>query len=628
MLKKLSYFLIILIITLGISSVCYAKSMTTTDFESLLNDAGYEFGELSDYTIDVGSLEGSYSFKNLLNNSYSKFLIRDFNTSDGSLNKDIIYFSTYKTDIRMGFYLNNNKYSLYNYNTSTKTTIRYLFKIDITNKTISALEGNDAYITSYYMDYNNWTKIDTEVFSSDDVKRIIMKNHFIYADGNITNAPTTYYEYLNPRTSMSITNSTYEDINYTAVITPYFVGSSEWYFDFSEGWDLTKDYPFILELYSVKNDGQEIELASTVALKSHNSTKAENGYFGFSNKDSSTTFPLGEKFEIKFDEYNIDFNTYKVGRITLKAVDGNLLEEGTIVDLATSDLIVFDKNLIYDEGYFQFDYKYISCFYNINDETDNPGTPINPSDQDNSENPGSSNDNTSTDKDYTDVINGLGDKLDNISNAINETKTNMFSWLWDFFSKVIDWLFKPSENEIKDLINDLTSNDVVSDSVLGIPLNLMARFLNLFTTANYSDFKIEWPDWNLKLKDTDEITIIKSGSFNITELSESNETFKKMYNIYLIFINISASLGLIWWGVGFFKDILGLSTDISSANWGDDIALDGSSPTDDETVESLRRYYYANYSGKKPSATKDYYRSVLRKIDRGVYYGNKGKGKK
>ena len=152
----------------------------------------------------------------------------------------------------------------------------------------------------------------------------------------------------------------------------------------------------------------------------------------------------------------------------------------------------------------------------------------------------------------------------------------------------------------------------------------MSRFLNLFINREYTDFKVEWGNWNLKLIGSEEpTTIIKAGSYNISKMVREDETQTKIYNLYMIFVNVGASLGFIWWAVGFFKDMLSLSEVMPGANNETDDALDGSSPTDDEAVESARRFYYENYGRKRDGAAKDFYRSRIKKMERGKYYGNK-----
>ena len=599
--KKILLFFTILILMLGTQVL--AKSMTTADFEALVKKCGYEdFGNLSDYTLDNSS---TTNFVKYLNNTNGKSIIRCFDEDGHALYTKFYLFRSSNLKDNLMFYYDHSSLQYFLVRTETGYSARYspyVFEINIENKTINYIELKSY--SPYLMKYNNFSNISLDVFKSDELQRIIMKSVLAYTEVNVlSNARVS----LSPFTSYAITTTTYNDTEYKGAIS-YNTYFNKFEFVFTSGWDLTQDYNFYLERFEIQED-DTLEAKGIHRLTNHNAhAAADKGLYGFSGQHGTDVFPLEESFEL--DLNGVDTSQKYVYRVCIGSITDNADDTVSTTPFISSGLLVFNENTLYTTyPYFKFDYSYTEITKVAYDpdyiEDDNPSNPDNPD----------------TNKDYTNSIKDVGDR---ITNKLEETKTGILNGIWDLFKKALEYLFQPNEEQIKSLVNDVTSNDVVSDSILGVPLTLMSRFLNLFINREYTDFKVEWGNWNLKLIGSEEpTTIIKSGSYNISKMVRDDETQTKIYNLYMIFVNVGASLGFIWWAVGFFKDMLSLSEVMPGANNETDDALDGSSPTDDEAVESARRFYYENYGRKRDGAAKDFYRSRIRKMERGKYYGNK-----
>lgn len=595
--KKILLFFTILILMLGTQVL--AKSMTTADFEALVKKCGYEdFGSLDEYKSSNSGVTLD-NIKTYLNNNYPKFITRYFN-DDGTLNSNKFYVGLYSQNISLKFDYSNPKniYTYTTYNATGSSTIRKLACFNITSKTFTYRD--EGVLTNYFMSYNNFSNMNLDTFKSEEFQRLMMKTLVAYADGDVFSSAKNV---LNLRTSYAIGTTTYNDTEYKGAISynSYF---NKFKFTFTSGWDLNQDYNFYLERFEIQED-DTLEAKGIHRLTSHNAhAAADKGLYGFSGQHGNDVFPLEEIFEL--DLNGVDTSQKYVYRVCIGSITDNADNTVSTTPFISSDLLVFNENTLYTYPYFKFDYSYTEITKVAYDP--NYTDPTEP-------------DNPDIDKDYTNSIKDVGDR---ITNKLEETKTGILNGIWDLFKKALEYLFQPNEEQIKSLVNDVTSNDVVSDSILGVPLTLMSRFLNLFINREYTDFKVEWGNWNLKLIGSEEpTTIIKSGSYNISKMVRDDETQTKIYNLYMIFVNVGASLGFIWWAVGFFKDMLSLSEAMPGANNETDDALDGSSPTDDEAVESARRFYYENYGRKRESAAKDFYRSRIRKMERGKYYGNK-----
>lgn len=601
--RKILLFFTILILILGFNQVL-AKSFSTADFEVLAKKLGYEnFGNLDDY-----SSSNNYTLNNIktmISSDYSKFFVRIFN-SDGTLNTNEFYVCMHSNiNVKFKFFYNSSK-NIYTYdilNHSNNNEFASFARFNISDKTF--LYTNENYVTNFFMNYENFSNMSLDTFKSEEFQRLMMKSVIAYADGDILSPGN---DLLNARLSCAVNSTLYNDVEYVGSIS-YDSFFNRFKFVFTSGFDLSQDYGFYIERFEIKDD-DTIEAKGINRLNSHNShSPAEKGFYGFNGQHGTDIFPFQEELEL--DLAGVDTSQRYVYRVCIGAIsesDGLL----STTPFIASDLLLFNENTLYTYPYFKFDYTYVPI---LKIEYDKNYTDDDPSGGNDGE------------KDYTGIIEGIGDK---ITNKLEETKTGILNGIWDLFKRALDYLFQPSEEQIMNLVNDVTSNDVVSDSVLGIPLILMSRFLNLFVNREYTDFKVEWDDWNLKLIGSDDsISIVKAGSYNISKLVRDDATLTKIYNYYILFVSVAASLGFIWWAVGFFKDILSLSDVMPGANNKTDKALDGSSPTDDEVVESARRFYYDNYGNKPDSAAKDFYRSRIKKMERGVYFGNrKRKGRK
>lgn len=207
------------------------------------------------------------------------------------------------------------------------------------------------------------------------------------------------------------------------------------------------------------------------------------------------------------------------------------------------------------------------------------------------------------------IIDGINNITDRIEDKLEDTKNGIIGGIVNGIENVIkgiiEWFFQPSESQINDLISQIDSSDMINESLLGFPLKLLKKFIDLFDEASYSDFVIEWDDIYLTF-DNEETLIFSEYSFNISQLIRDDETLSTYYTVYLVFIDFFCACGFIWWCIGFVKDFLGVSESIPGANVfgaGDGQTDKGESSesssdgeiSDDEYFDSLNRYMTGKY---------------------------------
>lgn len=496
--KKIILMMFIVISVLGISS-CFAKSMTTADFEALVKKCGYEdFGSLSDYTLDSSSTK---NFVKYLNNTKGKSIIRCFDEDGHALyTKFYLYYSSGLTDNLMFFY-NSSSFEYFLLRTETGYAARYdpyVFEINIENKTINYIQLNGY--SPYLMKYNNFSNISLDVFKSDELQRIIMKSVLAYTEVNVlSNARVS----LSPFTSYAITTTTYNDTEYKGSIS-YNAYFNTFKFTFTSGWDLIQDYNFYLERFEIQDD-DTLEAKGIHRLTSHNAhAAADKGLYGFNGQHGTDVFPLEESFELDFN--GVDISQKYIYRVCIGSITENTDDTVSTTPFISSGLLVFNENTLYTYPYFKFDYSYteiIKVAYDP-DYTD-PTEPDNPDDPD---------DNIA----------------DRINNKLDEVKTGIVSGILDGIKN----LFIPGDNFFKDYFDEL--NAWFSDrlGLLYYPIDFLINFFNRFINADYGDATIVIPEIYVPFFESAG-PIFEGTTFNFNEFVEQNEKIKWMYNTYLIF---------------------------------------------------------------------------------------------
>lgn len=193
---------------------------------------------------------------------------------------------------------------------------------------------------------------------------------------------------------------------------------------------------------------------------------------------------------------------------------------------------------------------------------------------------------------------------------------------WNVLIKFFDWLMVPDEEQISDVVDDVLENDLISESVLGLPLQLISRFLNLFENRTYTDWIIIWDDVNFTFTENDgseiDMKMFNAYTFNISEFVRNDETLSKIYSYYLILVNFGAVCGLIYWGFGLAKGLLGIEDSMPGANDETESPAVNSTPEEsgESDAEALERFmnkqYGKNWEYNPPLRNKSAYRAYGR----------------
>lgn len=161
------------------------------------------------------------------------------------------------------------------------------------------------------------------------------------------------------------------------------------------------------------------------------------------------------------------------------------------------------------------------------------------------------------DKDYTNIIKDVGDK---ISDKLEETKTGIINGIIDG----IKGLFIPSEDFFESYWEDLST---FMKSKLGFLWEVITFIPNLF--QNIIDmcqnalevYIVEIPEISVPLGD-EEYVILESFTFNVYEYFKQNDELLNLYTFYLNMIDFLTGCALISYGLAVIQDIFGVHLEV------------------------------------------------------------------
>lgn len=149
---------------------------------------------------------------------------------------------------------------------------------------------------------------------------------------------------------------------------------------------------------------------------------------------------------------------------------------------------------------------------------------------------------------------GIFDTLKEVLSYINPFSENFFVYkLVELLVNAIKSLFIPSENFFSDWCSDL--NDWLSDrlGILYYPIDLVVKFLEKVGQISDSNTAvISWSEFSFM-----GAALIPAGFYDLNNLVNSNETFKNVHSIYLVFTDVILWIGLLFLAKNTFVDIFG-----------------------------------------------------------------------
>lgn len=158
-------------------------------------------------------------------------------------------------------------------------------------------------------------------------------------------------------------------------------------------------------------------------------------------------------------------------------------------------------------------------------------------------------------KEQTQVSKNIFEKIGEMLSYINPFSENFFVYkLIELLLEMLKSLFIPSNNFFNDWLADM--NDYFSDrfGILYYPIDLIIDFLTRVVNISSSigdNCVLTIPDF--KLFDT---VLLRSFTFDFNTIIE-NETFKNIYNIYLVVMDVILSLMLINFAKNTFAEVFG-----------------------------------------------------------------------
>lgn len=158
-------------------------------------------------------------------------------------------------------------------------------------------------------------------------------------------------------------------------------------------------------------------------------------------------------------------------------------------------------------------------------------------------------------KEQHETSKGIWGTLKEVLSYINPFSENFFVYkLIDLLIDALKSLFVPSSDFFNNWVSDMNNYFGERFGLLYYPIEIVIEFLtrlyNLSTSLD-SNFVLSFPD--LKLMDT---VLISGFSFDFNTFLQ-NETFKNIYDIYLICVDVVLILGLVVLCKNTFVDIFG-----------------------------------------------------------------------
>lgn len=203
---------------------------------------------------------------------------------------------------------------------------------------------------------------------------------------------------------------------------------------------------------------------------------------------------------------------------------------------------------------------------------------------------GSNNEIKESIKEQTETNKGIWESIKSIFNLLNPFSEDFFAYkLVELLLDMLKGLFIPSEDFFTNWLDDLNSYFGETFGILYYPFELLIDFLNRISSINDSTAIISIPQFDIEFMGY-KATVIHETSFDFYSIL-TNDTYKKLHDMYLVFVDILLWLGVVYLASNCIKEIIG-----GMAGEGIDMATSGE--------KSYKRY--EQYRGNKDRYNKEH----------------------